>query len=134
MTAAGRRDGGWSCAAQLGAGKHKVMLKVQQLAQQTAVDGLVVVKAGARGYADLVDQFRRALVSVTLNTTEGLARTGRDEQQFLRIARGSAQEASAALALLVAIGVVQATDAAKVESGLDQVRAMLWRLGHLAGR
>ena len=110
------------------------MLKVQELAQQTAVDGLVLVKAGARGYADLVDQFRRALVSVTLNTTEGLARTGRDEQQFLRVARGQREEASAALALLVAIGAVQPGDAAKVESGLDQVRAMLWRLGQLASK
>ena len=107
------------------------MLKVQQVAQETAVAGLLLVKDGVRGYSDLVDQFRRAVVSVTLNTTEGLARTGRDEQQFFRIARGSAQEASAALGLLVAIGAVQAGDAAKVESGLDQVRAMLWCMGRV---
>ena len=108
------------------------MLKVQEIAQQTAVAGLLAVQGGAKGYADLVGQFRRALVSVTLNIAEGRTRNGREEQHFFRIARGSAVEASAALALLVAVGAVVPASAAAVERGLDQVRAMLWRLGQLS--
>ena len=108
------------------------MLKVQEIAQQTAVAGLLAVKGGAKGYADLVDQFRRALVSVTLNIAEGRTRNGREEQHFFKIARGSAQEASAALVLLVAVDAVAPANAAAVELGLDQVRAMLWRLGQLS--
>ena len=108
------------------------MLKVQEIAQQTAVAGLLAVQGGAKGYADLVDQFRRALVSVTLNIAEGRTRNGREEQHFFKIARGSAQEASAALALLVAVGAVVPPSAAAVEHGLDQVRAMLWRLAQLS--
>ncbi len=108
------------------------MLEVEVVAREASVAGLALVRDGARGYADLVDQFRRALVSVALNTSEGLGRHGGDRGHLLSVARGSAKEASVALALLVAMGLVPADPAGPVEAALDRVRAMLWRLAHRA--
>lgn len=104
------------------------MLDVEKVAQAVALEGLRLVKGVQRGNGDLVDQFRRALVSVTLNTTEAMGRkAGGDRKHLLSVARGSAKEASAALALLAALEVV-GPQAEAVEVGLDRVRAMLWRL------
>lgn len=108
------------------------MLEVQRVAQATAVDGLRLVQGGARGYGDLVDQFRRAVTSVALNVAEGLSRRGAEERQYFRVARGSALEASTALALLVAVGAAEEQKAAAVERGLDRVRGMLWSLAKLS--
>lgn len=104
------------------------MLDVQKVAQDVAVRGLQLVRGVAKGYGDLVDQFRRALVSVALNTSEGLGRSAGDRRHLLGVARGSAKEASVALALLVAMGVVEGQPAQGLEADLDRVRAMLWRL------
>jgi four helix bundle protein len=95
-----------------------------------AVDGLRLVQGGARGYGDLVDQFRRAVTSVALNVAEGLSRRGVEERQYFRVARGSALEASTALALLVAIGAAEGRGRA-VEHRLDQF-GVLWSLAKLS--
>lgn len=106
------------------------MLDVQRVAQTAAVAGLGLVREGKRGHGELIDQFKRALVSVALNTSEGLGRSAGDRRHLLSVARGSAKEASVALALLVAMDAVDATPALEVEAGLDRVRAMLWKLAH----
>ena len=82
-------------------------------------------------YRDLVDQCRRAAVSVALNVAEANGRTGRDRAYHFRIAYGSAAEASTALRLLTRAGRMPAARVAELEAGLDRVRAMSWRL---AGR
>jgi len=66
---------------------------------------------------------------MALNTAEGCRRVGADRRQFLRVAIGSAAEASVALQLLAVVGVVPAEQAAAIEAGLDEVRAMLYGLG-----
>lgn len=104
------------------------MLEVEVLATSVAARGLALVKDVPRGHGELVDQFRRAVVSVALNTTEGVGRKAGDRRQLLTIARGSAKEASVALELLAAMGVVPGDSVPPVEADLDRVRAMLWRL------
>lgn len=105
------------------------MFKVQEKAISVAGQALLATQRPPRGHADIVDQFRRAATSVALNTAEGCRRLGADRKQFLRVALGSAAEASAALTLLVLVGVVSAAQAAVIEAGLDEVRAMLYGLG-----
>ena len=62
-----------------------------------------------RGYGDLVNQLRRAAVSVGSNIAEG-AGLGSDAGfvRHLKIARGSVNEAEAQLNMLQAIGLIQA--------------------------
>ncbi|MBM4345293.1 MAG: four helix bundle protein [Deltaproteobacteria bacterium] len=105
------------------------MFKVEEKATQVAGLGLVAASKARRGHADTVDQFRRAVTSVALNTAEGCKRVGGDRKHLLRVAMGSASEASVALQLLVLVGVVPAAQAAVIEAGLDEVRAMLYCLG-----
>lgn len=104
------------------------MLEVERLAKETARAGLALVVSVQRGYGDLVDQTRRALVSVALNTTEGLQRTGGDRRQLLTVARGSAAEAAVALGLLAGLGLVADEAVAPLDKDLDRIRAMLYRL------
>jgi four helix bundle protein len=78
---------------------------------------------------DLGEQLRRALSSVALNVAEGNRSEG-----GLRIARfstaaGSDAEARAALRVAVAWGYVQPNEIEAGEELLDQVAAMLHRLG-----
>ena len=105
------------------------MFKVEEKATNVAGLALLATQKPPRGHADLVDQFRRAATSVALNTAEGCQRVGADRKHFLRVALGSAREASVALRLLALVGVVPVAQAAAIEAGLDEVRAMLYGLG-----
>ena len=92
--------------------------------------GLVPARSG-HGY--LVTQCRRAVSSVVSNIAEGQGRLdasggGADRIHFLRIAYGSAQEASSQLTQLLLVGLVPADRIARAEQLLDRTRAMLWRL------
>ena len=86
------------------------------------------VEALARRDRDLADQVRGAAASVVLNLTEGARRAGKDRLHFFRISAGSAAEVRAALKVAQAWG--QLGSMAEVESLLDRVLAMLWRLTH----
>jgi len=103
---------------------------VYSVAVQAACSVLPSLRSVPAAYRDLADQCSRAVTSVGLNTAEGLGRAGRDQGHHLRIAYGSALEASAALEMLSTMGAVplEATDTAL--SLLDRTRAMLWRLMH----
>ena len=104
------------------------MLQVEQLARETATAGIGLVQGLPRGNGELVDQVKRALISVVLNTTEGLYRSSGDRRNLLNVARGSAAEAGAALGLLAALGLVPEGKAAELEAQLDRVRGMLFQL------
>ena len=104
------------------------MLQVERTAMEAARLGLAAVAKPTRGFADLADQFRRAVTSVALNTTEAVGRHGGDRRHLASVARGSAKEASVALALLAGIGAVEPAMAEEVEALLDRTRAMLWRM------
>ncbi len=105
------------------------MLEVEKLAKKTACDGMVLVAGVQRGYGDLVDQVRRALVSTALNTTEGLHRAGGDRRQLLTVARGSAAEAAVGLGLLAGLGLLPDEPVRALDQELGRIRAMLFRLG-----
>ncbi len=104
------------------------MLIVETLAREVARDGIRLVGEVPRGHGELVDQVRRALTSVVLNTSEGLARQAGDRRNLLGVARGSASEAAAGLGLLAALGLLNARPVAELDGKLDQIRAMLFRL------
>ena len=85
------------------------------------------------GHGYLVAQCRRAVSSLVSNIAEGQGRkdasgSGADRVHFLRIAYGSAQEASSQLTQLMLLRLVPMSEVAKAEALLDRVRAMLWRL------
>jgi four helix bundle protein len=79
-------------------------------------------------YKDLADQARRSITSVPLNLAEGAGRIGNDRTHHYRIAYGSAREATVAIQLLAAVGVIAPADHAAIDGQLDRVRAMTWRL------
>lgn len=104
------------------------MLDVEILARDCARDGIRLVMGVQRGHGELVDQIKRALTSVVLNTTEGLYRSSGDRRNLLSVARGSASEAAAGLGLLAALELVDAGTVADLDARLDRVRGMLFRL------
>lgn len=81
---------------------------------------------------NLADQIRRAGSSTVLNLAEGAGRRGRDRVHFYAIALGSAREVRAALEVARAWGMIGAEP--EVDSLIDRVCAMLWRLTRGPGR
>lgn len=86
------------------------------------------VEALARRDKNLADQVRRASSSVVLNIAEGARRSGKDRLHFYRIAAGSGAEVRAAMEVAQAWGYLGSNP--EVETLLDRVLAMLWRLTH----
>ncbi len=76
---------------------------------------------------DLGNQLRRACTSVALNLAEGSGSAGGNRVARYRTALGSARETGACLEVAVALGYIEQVDA-RVLGGLDEVRAMLYRL------
>jgi four helix bundle protein len=76
----------------------------------------------AKALASLRDQFERASVSIVLNIGEGAGRRSpRDKRRFYSMARGSAMECGAVLAILA---TRQLADAAE----LDRAKRLLVRI------
>jgi len=73
---------------------------------------------------DLGRQLRRAATSVVLNCGEGSGSHGGTRRERYRSALGSARETGACLDAAVALGYVEAVDAALLRR-LDHVRAVL---------
>ena len=76
----------------------------------------------------LADEIGRAAESVALNVSEARQRAGLDKPDLFRRAAGSAAELTTALRIARARGYITAADFDAVETALDRVRAMLWRL------
>jgi four helix bundle protein len=78
----------------------------------------------------LAKQLASASESVALNLAEGRGRRDGDKRRHYEIASGSASELTAALRIAVAKRYVTWDELVEVESILDRLRAILWRLTH----
>jgi four helix bundle protein len=78
----------------------------------------------------LADEIGRAAESVALNVSEARERAGLDRADLFRRAAGSASELTTALRIAKARGYITTAEHGAVETALDRVRAMLWRLTH----
>ena len=103
-------------------------LIVQRKALQAAA-GLQPMMAGLRRRdRGLFDQVHRAMNSVVLNIAEADGNDPGTAKARFASACGSAKEVRAGLQLAVAYGYVASSQAAKVDTALDEVCAMSWRL------
>ena len=77
----------------------------------------------------LTAQLRRAAVSIAANIAEGYGRSTRGEYlNQISVARGSANEVEALLAVSQELGIVQASELTRVLEHLDSTQRMLTKL------
>jgi len=81
-----------------------------------------------RRSSSLAKQLADASESIALNLGEGRGRRGGDQRRHFEMAAGSAVEVTVALRVAVSKGYISAADYAAVDTPLDRVRAMLYRL------
>jgi four helix bundle protein len=91
-----------------------------------AVHVVTVASARWRGWAHLVDQARRAAVSVTHNLAEGNGHPpgSADRRRFRRIALGSALELEAALDIALVAGLGDAGELAAARTAAGRSAAL----------
>ncbi len=100
--------------------------KAYQLALDFIVAANQLIEKIPRGNAHLVDQLRRASMSIALNIAEGSGKTSRkDKIRFYSIARGSALECGAILDVLGASGLLDEDEKEGVKGSLSEVSAIL---------
>lgn len=88
-----------------------------------------VVERIRRADRDLGEQLRSALSSVSLNISEGNQSQGGHRIARFSTAAGSNAESRTALKVAVAWGYIDSSDIEAGDALLDQVAAMLYRLG-----
>jgi four helix bundle protein len=103
---------------------HESLNVYQQSIQFVAWTSCLITEKQITGV--LLDQFKRAFISVPLNIAEGSGKfTGKDQAKFYDIARGSALECGACLDVLVAMEGAETVDVAAGKEVLVEVVAML---------
>jgi len=104
-------------------------LDVYQRAIEFLALSVKVLETFPRGHGNLVDQLRRAALSIPLNIAEGVGKNTTDDQRrYFAIARGSAMECAA---ILDACRILKLVEAAQVEQGkglLERVVGMLTKM------
>ena len=78
-----------------------------------------------KGHGEIVDQLRRAALSVPLNIAEGSGKFNRDAVRFYTIARGSALECAAILDALEAMAVFDEPHLKQARDLLERIVSML---------
>jgi len=82
-----------------------------------------------RGYGTIMDQLKRASLSIPLNIAEGYGKRGTvDRNRFYDIARGSAHECGALLDASQVLGVVEDCVHAEGKALLHRIVSMLVRM------
>jgi four helix bundle protein len=82
-----------------------------------------------KGHSDLLDQLRRASMSIPLNIAESVGKNSKpDMKRFLSIARGSAMECAAIIDVGVKLEVMDLERARYSKSLLERVVAMLTKM------
>jgi four helix bundle protein len=104
------------------------------VAREALVLGDSITRRIQRGYANLADQLRRALLSTFLGIAEASSRSGSDRLARFRCARGEASEAAAALEAIQLLRLAPEEDVEHVLVLLDRLCAMLTRLAGLGHR
>ena len=84
----------------------------------------------ARHDRSLAGQLRRCASSVPLNIGEGAYSRGGNQLSRFQDAAGSANETRSALRVAEAWGYIRAEQRRPVDTLLDRICAMLWRLTH----
>ena len=103
---------------------HESLTVYQRSIQFVAWSSRLIIEKQITGV--LLDQFKRALISVPLNIAEGAGKnTGNDQARFYDIARGSALECGACLDVLVAMDGAENADIAEGKELLAEVASML---------
>ena len=104
-------------------------LEVYQRATEWLALSSQISRTVPKGNADLVNQLRRASLSIPLNVAEGAGKTGNlDKKRFYGIARGSTLECAAILDALEILGLGQSGDIQKGKKLLHGIAAMLTAL------
>lgn len=105
-------------------------LDVFKLAHRLALRTYSVTKNFPKGETfSLVDQMRRAAISVGMNLIEGAMRLGTKEyRQFVGIARGSAGEVCYQLLVARDLNYISTETYQELRTGYDRVIQMLSRL------
>ncbi len=81
-----------------------------------------------KGHGVLLDQLKRAALSIPLNIAEGTGKSGRDARRFYGIARGSAFECAALVDVMEVQGWISEKEARKGRSLLERIGAMLTKM------
>jgi four helix bundle protein len=93
-----------------------------------------LLRQSSRGHAWLFDQTQRASGSAVLNLAEAIGRDGADRARCLKIARGSALEADAAMTLLEHRGLCPASIRPRARQLVGRLAAMLTKMMNRATR
>ncbi len=103
-------------------------LIIQQRALQAASGLREVIPVVRKRDRSLCDQIHRAMNSVVLNIAEADGNDPGTAKARFASACGSAKEVRAGLQLAVAYGYFPSSGVAEVDTALDEVCAMSWRL------
>ncbi len=103
-------------------------LIIQQRALQAAGELWEVLPVVRKRDRSLFEQIHRAMNSVVLNIAEADGNDSGTAKARFATACGSAKEVRAGLQLAVAYGYVPSSKVSQIDTALDEVCAMSWRL------